>query len=91
MADMSSAPRDEPSTCPGSAGTAEATGCCANVRPWRTDTSEPVYPCRGHRRHHACSGHEKERRAGPSAGASSQTRDGPGLGHDQDEARRSEK
>ena len=63
MADLSSASRDEPEHVPGSAGTAEATGCGSNARPWRTNTSKPVYQCRRHSLHHACSGHDDERRA----------------------------
>ena len=45
-ADVLSAQRDVPEHVPGSAGTAEATGCGSNARPWRKDTSQPGYRCR---------------------------------------------
>ena len=46
MADLSSAGGDEPEHVPGSAGTAEATGCGSNVRPWRRNIRQPGYRCR---------------------------------------------
>ena len=53
MADLSSARRDEPSTCRALRAQRRPRSAASHARPWRTDTSELVNQRRRHKLYHA--------------------------------------